>query len=393
MSNRVSDFKAVCQDATNFVEKEVKSVSHYLSRTVKKLDGYDRVFKLATGLGDFATYFTGPNVVYSAMRVQFKGVNEIVSPLHVITRIKEWSVKENRDKILKDWKETAKIGTLTVANTLDTIKFMDTLNFIRLGQIASMTCRLPFFGLVTLSPITLASNICIIFSSSFSLMQQPKKLADAARDLKKADRDLLKEEKWNVKIQAFNELKVSTPDSAKIQKLKTRYTDLCLELELMKPEDKRQGHSAQPNNWAAGAITIFNQKWTQFVKKASALDKDSPEVARWSDKADVWTAAKEVHENMRKKGWATVANDLAKIAIISFSIIGMTLLGATSAPVTIAFLGTGLATGAIGYYKFLIDDWVDEHKSKIEDKIAASVQAKVGESMDVAKKRKLATVL
>lgn len=300
IKNVDNSFKSAAIAATS----AFKTNARILGRTANKVDGLDKFFKFIVPVGDLFTYCVGSIKSYSIIKTEMNAFSEFVNALSIISRIKEWSDGSERKKFLKDWKQTVQKVTLTAANLLGAVKFLDTIKLVSLGQICSKTVQLPIFGIVTLSPIGLASNGLMLIFLSVSSIEQLGKLGEADDHSKKAKVDLLKVKKWESKVEALK------------------------------------------NDPAA----------------AKAKEADLKKAIR---RVKMWKEASDVHSKAKPKIWISVANSISKIGLICFATIGITFIGMTAAPAMLSLLTLGVIGGALGYAKFLYDEQYADQKEHV----------------------------
>ncbi len=357
-TKQIHGFSETCREIAQTVGTELSTGFDYLGRSFRKLEGIDRLFKFIVPIGDLFVYILGAFAPFTAVRGQFKGFNDYVNFANIFTRGKEWSNKDDRKKMFDDWKEMAKKVTLTVANVLTSINFLHLCKVIDLGQIAAKTVTWPIWNIVsTLSPIMLVADGLIVVSSLFSLSQQPAALEKGTAHLEKAKKDKLKAEKWQIKLDYYHARKKIEDEPKQMQSFADK----------LKAEYKlKKFHLLNPANGWGEVEDRFNQKWAEFQNKVQRGVEPS-QVKRWEDRAEMWSSAYEVHRNTRKKAWLTIANDVVKIAIISFAAIALSILGITTAPVMVPFILLGITAGTLGIWKFLFDDIYKDNEESMKE--------------------------
>lgn len=322
----------IISSAANCVKLEVAA----LGRASQSIEGLDKLAKLVVGILDSSQYVIGDVLI--PFKAPFKLFTDFTSGLNIIGRVDDLADNEKRNKIKKDgvlgW---SKYTSLAVGHVCHTVKLLNTVKIINLGQFAGKTCTLNIFGAARVLPgISTIGDVAIGVTSVLGIVMSYKKLTNPNLPRR--------QELIQYKIDKFeNKLKF-------LQAQKNgRRADIDKYYELMdrsvlkyKTFEKKYGKIIQPE---------IEKKQAEKCKGSKARDaKEQIKTCKWS--LETWKKLKGIPDNEKRKAKLSIINDLFKIALISLSLATIFVSALLLAP---AFAIFGLLAGYTGYRKFAMD--------------------------------------
>lgn len=341
--------------ATDFAQQ----VSHKLSRTFTQIDGMDKFMKCANSISDVYTYFYS-NESLSIMNSQFKGATNMFGALNSVNRIKEWVVADERQKFITDAKKTAMKVLFTASNFLESIKYGDVLKFYDLGFVGVTKVFIPVLErAVEFSPIAVAKDLTAMTAMVINLTDADKIVREGRLNARNAEIDLERYYKTNLKkrtAKALSEEEQRGNLQASIDELSK--VDNVSRLEYIGRKKEIAALRGKPVN--GNFDEVAGRKWVNFLNNQAKLNKANQ---YGEGVEEFWRIAYDLHSTNWIKAALSITSDLSKVVIISTAIVGLTILGIKAAAFMVPFLLGAAACGAIGYVKFLFDDWYKQREA------------------------------
>jgi len=356
----------LCDDAWEFVQ----ATSNFLSRTFTQVEGTDKFLKFTMGIGDLITYFHREDT-YSQINSQFKTLTNMFGALNSVNRVKEWVLAEERAKFITSAKKTAVKVCLTVANFLESIKYLETLKLIELGLANSYKFVFPVLDkTVELSPLSIVKDAGVIIATVITLTDADLALAAGNEGTRQSGIDILKARKWELKNRVADAISNHGPAGAApaIEALGQAGNINREEYIRLRRAIEARRHRGLPRTGQQ-----ISDKWNAFLNSNQALNHARNDGNALSN---FWRTADKVHSKTWIKSILSIANDLGKIVIITTAIVGITILGLSGASAfMVSFLTLVAVAGTIGYVKFLLDDWYKQKTDKLNSIVIGNLNS------------------
>lgn len=398
--------------------RPVTIAANILGGIIASTEKLDKVSKLFISIFDgFQLLFSGEWLApIGALRGRLEAFSKLVGAVNLINRIKEWicvdeTLKGTPDEGKRFWqaKKTTwyKIGgrlTLTVAQAIDTLKFIDAMGILKLGKIAAYAVgNVPVLNLIKDSFIIVSSG-CTIIDSGLKLRKSQAayhKLTSKREIWKDISNFYASSEKVKKSKHEKAKVKLAAKENKIVNKLIAKYkcSNYCDAFKVNRYEeyvyylengDLKEFLQEKPRirlkelNQRNLDLEAEKKAMNEGCKEYNKLDADQTVLKKKIERMKSYdTSDKQVlaaHKfkvyvvratnlgRERMKPWLDIANSVAKIAIICLS-TAFLALGWASLPFTLTLWAVGLVVSAVGM-KFLYDDI---YKEKLKEPVFVKV--------------------
>lgn len=311
----------------NTVKQEIAT----LGKVAQSTEGFDKFAKFVVGVIDCSRYIIGD--VLLPFHAPLKNFTVLTGGLNSINRVNDLLDEKKRPKTAIQW---TKYITLSIGHGLETIKFLASIDLIKLGSFASQTCSI---GIFRIPGISLMKDLSIGVSAICGIVINTKNLKNPSRPLR--------EEGIKYKIKHFKF------KSKMLQIAQEQGSQKKIALLKAKSEVNRIKFVAYDEQFGDVLRSDRDRKHF-FAYSGTPAEKNNFEqefdTSKWS--LDFWKTSLKSHSTEGKKARWGISNDFFKLGLIALSVGTLFFAFSTLLP---GFAVFGLAAGYTGYRKFCID--------------------------------------
>lgn len=180
MSTVLSDIRAagvITAKACGSIDEKTDTLGKFVKVVIPVLDIAKTVFSLVPG---YAGLCTGLDL----LRGQLNTAKSVINATNILERGWEWSDHKARAAVLSSWKKTANRVTLTAAQVLETVGFVDKLSYGFFSQASMTLAHIPVIDMVK-NTLYMASATFGIWYAAPELIKARKGIAEGSQSRKK----------------------------------------------------------------------------------------------------------------------------------------------------------------------------------------------------------------
>lgn len=349
----------ICVRAGHKVQNFGQRTFEATSLVVESTEASKKALQIIKGFLDLTGLFT--NVGSFSPIVNFaKGAITVINGTDIVGRIKDWVLPDKNGQTLanKHWTKIISRIWLTFANIIDfynMLKFFNIFKLLKLSQVAQNLGRMALFRGVfdIFAGLEAIKNVFVLFSASWSILDSAITIDRKHQYLKHVK---FKENEWKLLSE-----KSLAEQSIFFERKSKKYDAISSQYRGMRAEERKKAlrklSRAKRNKIEKSEINAPKyHKLSESLKSGQLDAKGETKLNKFfTGKLSKWHTKITVVKVDFSKSAVSIACDVAKIFVVSMSIIlFLTGVGSTVA-LPAVLIGLGLISNGLSLFKFLFD--------------------------------------